>query len=222
MDILIVFALFHMARIAGAAPLPEVCADMCALVDGAQFQALVRRSRTLTEKILLAIPDAYRSSIHDETLKLNSSENVRLGTMASNINFPTAPVIKITSEKVPLESSLILMHEGLQQHQGLLSSISPHLENKQRATDLMNTVRDLAVQISKMLQGLQTDYVLQTTPSPVALRLHGDFEVQVAAHLTLVQLQSLGQDVHRFLRGLDNSQPSQQEETDSDLLTNLK
>ncbi|XP_061613351.1 colony stimulating factor 3 (granulocyte) a isoform X1 [Phyllopteryx taeniolatus] len=220
MRVLIVFALplFYMARIAGAAPLPEVCADMCALVEGAQFQVLVRRSRSLTEKILLAIPDAHRSSIYAETLKLNSPENAKLDTMASNINFPAAPVFKIASEKVSLESSLKHVHEGLQLHQALLSLVSSRLE-AQRVTDLMNTVRDLAIQISKMLRALQTDYVAQTTPSPVTLYLHGDFEVQVAAHLTLVQLQSLGQDTHRFLRGLDTSH---EPETDSDLLTQLK
>ncbi|XP_051925260.1 uncharacterized protein LOC127603202 [Hippocampus zosterae] len=207
-----------MARVAGAAPLPEVCADMCALVEGAQFQALVRRSRSLTEKILLAIPEAHKSSIHAETLKLNSSENAKLGTMATNINFPAAPVLKIASEKVPLESSLIHMHKGLQLHLALLSTISPLLEKSQRVTDLMNTVRDLAVQISKMLRAVQTEYEPQTTPSPVTLHLHGDFEVQVAAHLTLVQLQSLGQDIHRLLRGLD---ASHEEETDSDLLMGL-
>ncbi|XP_077359541.1 uncharacterized protein LOC144005311 isoform X2 [Festucalex cinctus] len=208
-----------MARIAGAAPLPEVCADMCALVDEAEFQALVRRSRSLTGKIMQAIPDVYKSSVHIETLELNSSENGNLDRVASNINFPDAPVLKIASEKVPLESRLLDTHKGLQLHQALLSAISPELENTQRVTDLMHTVRDVAIQIGKMLQALQTDFVLQTTPSPVSLRLPGDFEVQVAAHLTLVQLQSLSQDIHRFLRGLDTSH---EEETDNDLLTTLK
>ncbi|XP_077407113.1 uncharacterized protein LOC144038456 [Vanacampus margaritifer] len=208
-----------MARIAGAAPLPEVCADMCALVDEAQFQALVRRSRSLNAKILQSIPEVYKSIIHIETLKLNSSENANLDIVASNINFPDAPVLKIASEKVPLESSLINTHKGLQLHQALLSAVSPELQNTQRVTDLMHTVRDLAIQIGKMLRALQTDYVMQTTPSPVTLHLPGGFEVQVAAHLTLVQLQSLSQDIHRFLRGLDTSHV---EETDSDRLTTLK
>lgn len=47
-------------------------------------------------------------------------------------------------------SSLIHIYEGLQLHQALLSTISPLLEKTQRVTDLMNTVRDLAVQISKV------------------------------------------------------------------------
>ncbi|XP_061666779.1 uncharacterized protein LOC133495821 [Syngnathoides biaculeatus] len=208
-----------MARIAGAAPLPEVCADVCALVEGAQFQVLVRRSRSLTEKILLAIPDAHGSSVHTETLKLNSSENAKLGTMALRINFPAAPVVKIASEKVLVASSLKHIHDGLQLHRDLLSTVSPRVETD-KLTDLANTVRDLAMQIGKMLRALQADYVAQATPtSPVNLYLHGDFEVQVAAHLTLLQLQSLGQDIHRFLRGLDTSR---EEETDVDLPTELK
>lgn len=47
--------------------------------------------------------------------------------------------------------------------------------------------------------------VAQPTSTPVTLRLTGEYEVQVAVHLTLVQLQSFGQDVARCLRSLDQS-----------------
>lgn len=66
--------------------------------------------------------------------------------------------------------------------------------------------------ISQMLKMLQTETVAQPTPTPVALRLPGEYEVQVAAHLTLVQLQSFGQDMVRHLRSIDQSN---EEETES-------
>lgn len=54
----------------------------------------------------------------------------------------------------------------------------------------------------KMVLG---EAVVQPTPTPVTLSLPGDYEIQVAAHLTLVQLQSFGQDVVHCLRSLDQS-----------------
>lgn len=42
------------------------------------------------------------------------------------------------------------MHEGLLLHRGLLSSVSPRLEVKDKVTDLMADIRDLAVQIMKV------------------------------------------------------------------------
>lgn len=57
------------------------------------------------------------------------------------------------------------------------------------------------LQMLKMVLG----EAVQPTSTPVTLRLTGEYEVQVAAHLTLVQLQSFGQDVMRSLRSLDQS-----------------
>lgn len=56
-----------------------------------------------------------------------------------------------------------------------------------------------------MLKMIQGETVAQPTPTPVTLKLPGDYEVQVAAHLTLVQLRDFGQDMVRCLRILDQS-----------------
>nr|XP_020461810.1 uncharacterized protein LOC109963549 isoform X2 [Monopterus albus]XP_020461811.1 uncharacterized protein LOC109963549 isoform X2 [Monopterus albus] len=196
-----------MASYSRSAPLPE----KSALVADPQFQEIVQRSRSLIQKILLSIPDTHKSCIHTETLRLDSSENGNLVIMASNIGIPSAPVIKAVSESFTLEASLSQMSEGLQVHQALLSAVSPRLENKDRVTELMADIRDLTIQINKMLKMVQTETVAQPTPTPRALRLPGEYEVQVAAHLTLVQLQSFGQDMVHCLRGLDQSN----EETES-------
>lgn len=56
--------------------------------------------------------------------------------------------------------------------------------------------------------------VVQPTPTPMALRLTGEYEVQVTAHLTLLQLQYFGQDMVRCLRSLDLNNDND-DETDS-------
>lgn len=63
----------------------------------------------------------------------------------------------------------------------------------------------------QMLNMVQKEVVAQSTPTPVALRLLGDYEVQVAAHLTLVQLQAFGQDAVRCLRSMDQNNEEEQD-----------
>ncbi|KAJ4940079.1 hypothetical protein JOQ06_026389 [Pogonophryne albipinna] len=191
-----------MATLARSAPLQP---EMGALVEGTQFQEIVLRSRSLIEKILLSISDTHKECIHIESLKLNSSENANFVTMASTIGIPAAPVLKVVSENFSLETGLRRMSEGLQLHRALLRSVSPRLEQKDRVIGLQADIRDLVVQINKMLKMAQAEAVVQPSPTPVALRLPGEYEVQVAAHLTLVQLQAFGQDTTRCLRGLDRS-----------------
>uniref|UniRef100_A0A3P8S5X2 Colony stimulating factor 3 (granulocyte) a n=1 Tax=Amphiprion percula TaxID=161767 RepID=A0A3P8S5X2_AMPPE len=197
-----------MATFARSAPLPK----NGALVEDPQFQEIVERSRSLTQKILLSIPDTHKSCIHTETLQLNSSENGKLETMASTIGIPSASVLRVVSENSTLEDSLTGMYEGLQLHQALLSAVSSRLGNKDKVIELMADIRDLAIQINKMLKMAQAEPVVQPSPTPVALRLPANYEVQVATHLTLVQLQAFGQDMIRCLRPLDRSN---EEETES-------
>lgn len=198
-----------MATFARSAPLPK----NGALVEDPQFQDIVEKSRSLTKKILQSIPDTHKSCIHTETLKLNSSENGQFDTMASTIGIPAAPVLRVVSENSTLADSLTGMYEGLQLHQALLSAVSSsQLGNKDKVIELMADVRDLAIQINKMLKMAQAEAVEQPSPTPVALRLPGNYEVQVATHLTLVRLQAFGQDMIRCLRPLDRSN---EEDTES-------
>ncbi|XP_041819168.1 colony stimulating factor 3 (granulocyte) a [Chelmon rostratus] len=196
-----------MATFARSAPLP----GRSALVEDPQSQEMVQRSRSLAEKILLAIPDAHKSCIRSEALQLSSSENAKLVLMAATIGIPSAPVLRAVSENFTLETCLRRMSEGVQLHRALLTSVSPRLESKDKVTELLADIRDLGIQINKILKMVQGEAVLPPTPTPVALSLPGDYEVQVAAHLTLVQLQSFGQDMIRCLRSLDLSN----EETES-------
>lgn len=186
-----------MASFARSAPL----SDGSALVADPE---IVQRSRSLIQKILLSIPDAHESCIGTEALMLNSSENEKFGVMASNIGIPSAPILKTLSESFPLETGLKHMSEGLQLHRALLSSISS-LGDNEKVTGLKSDIKDLANQINKMLNRITAETTALPSPTPVALRLEGEYEVKLAAHLTLVQLQSFVQDVDRLLRSLDQS-----------------
>ena len=62
-----------------------------------------------------------------------------------------------------------------------------------------------------MLKIVQGESAVQPTQPTVTLNLPGRYEIQVAAHLTLVQLQSFGQDVVRCLRSLDQSNEEEAE-----------
>ncbi|KAM8728960.1 colony stimulating factor 3 (granulocyte) a isoform 1-T1 [Acanthopagrus schlegelii] len=198
----------YMATLGRGAPLP----GRGALVEDPQSQEMVKMSRDLIEKILQAIPDTHTSCIHSQALQLNSTENAKLAMIAKTIGMPSAPVLKAVSESYTLETCLKHMSEGLQLHRALLSSVTPRLENKDKVISLQADIRDLVIQVNKLLKKVQAEAVVQPSPTPVALSLPGDYEIQVAAHLTLVQLQAFGQDVVRCLRSLDQSN---EEETES-------
>ncbi|KAF3704568.1 hypothetical protein EXN66_Car020257 [Channa argus] len=208
----------YMASLASGAPLPEEIA----LVGDPKFQDLVQKSRSITKKILDSIHDTHKSCISTQTLRLDSPETSKLAVMASNIGISSAPVLKVVSEEFTLETSLTRMSEGLQLHRALLNFVSPHLPNIHKVTELVADIRDLTLKIDKsiyplcfasqMLKIAQTEAYVQPTPISVALRLPGEYEVQVAAHLMLVQLQTFGQDMIRCLRDLDKSND---EETES-------
>lgn len=50
-----------------------------------------------------------------------------------------------------------------------------------------------------------TGEAVQASQPTVTLNLSGEYEVQVATHLTLVQLQAFGWDVVHYLKVIDQS-----------------
>ncbi|TWW81451.1 colony stimulating factor 3 (granulocyte) a [Takifugu flavidus] len=198
MNILIVLVIPYMAMLGCGAPVP----GSSALVEDPQTQELVQTSRLLLQKVLMAIPETHRSSVQSESLKLNSSENTKLVIMASTIGIPPAPVLKALSENFTMGTCLRRISEGLQLHRTLLAVIADHLKNKDRMLALQADIRDLNIQINKMLKMVGEETVV---PPAVTLNLPADYEVQVAAHLTLQQLQTFGRDVDRHLKSLDKT-----------------
>lgn len=200
----------YMATVTHSAPL----AGVSGLGDDQQFQDLVQRSHILIQKILLSIPDVHKSCIHIESLQLNSSENTKLVIMASNIGIPPAPILRVVSENCTLESNLTQMTEGLLLHRELLTAVLPKLGKKDKVSELSYDIRDFLLQIRKMLKLVQKSGAptVQPMSKPVTLRLPGEYEIQVAAHLTLVQLEAFAQDVVDCLK---NMKQSDEEELDS-------
>ncbi|XP_019901970.2 colony stimulating factor 3 (granulocyte) a isoform X2 [Esox lucius] len=192
-----------MARVGYSAPLMEYSGETGQLVEDPEFHIFVENSQNLIKKVLEAIPGTHKSCIHSETLILNSTtENRKLQYMATNLGIPSAPTLKALAEDFTLETCLRHMSEGLQLHQDLLKAVQPRLANTENLTALMTDIRDLGIQINKMLRAVQAEVTLQPTVTSLASRLTGDYQVQVAAHLTLVQLQSFGQDIVRSLRNI--------------------
>uniref|UniRef100_A0A8C7YNG8 Uncharacterized protein n=1 Tax=Oryzias sinensis TaxID=183150 RepID=A0A8C7YNG8_9TELE len=196
-----VFA-FSMATTTRGAPIPE----KSALVANPQFQEILKDSSSLTHKILQSIPGAHRSCVNVETLRLNSSENHKLVTLASTIGIPSAPALSALSDNFTLNTMLRHMLEGLQLHKDLLNHVLPRLEVKDMVIDLTHDLNDLSVQVLKMLKLSQREGVSKPNPTlGLALDLRGSYEVQVAIHLILVQLQGFEQDMDRCLRSLEQN-----------------
>lgn len=202
----------YMATFVHSAPLskPQLTGVTSLPVENHEFYEHAHRSKILVHKLLLSIPTIHKSCIYTETLKFNSSELVKLHYMAINIGIPSAPVLTTLSDNSSLETSLRRMFEGMQLHQGLLKAVEPRLDNKGVLTELLADVNDLLLQIGKMLRTIQVEPPAQA-PTDLALSLPGEFDVQVAIHLTLLQLQGFGQDMERNLRQID---PEVEEVTD--------
>lgn len=122
-------------------------------------------------------------------------------------------------------TSLPQISKGLQLHEDLLSIIVNHLEQKQQLSDLKIDITNLKKQIIRVgacvcvrSQFFISDSKVNACISPLVplqmlkvaggqveelpkptLNLPGNYEVQVAAHLTLQQLQNFLQDVDQCL-----------------------
>uniref|UniRef100_A0A8C7GKV9 Granulocyte colony-stimulating factor n=1 Tax=Oncorhynchus kisutch TaxID=8019 RepID=A0A8C7GKV9_ONCKI len=197
-----VFAILcNMASYGQSAPILEYSGEAGQLVDDPEFNLSVENSKSLIKKVLDAIPETHTSCIHSETLILNSSsENRKLQYLAINLGIPSAPTLKALTDNFTLETCLRRMSEGLQVHQDLLRAVVQRLANTERITALLTDIRDLRVQINRVR--LPSPVAVLPTATSLASRLTGDYEVQVATHLTLVQLQSFGQDIVRSLRNI--------------------
>lgn len=66
------------------------------------------------------------------------------------------------------------------------------------------------VLVLQLLKVVKAEAV-QASPAAVTLNLSGEYEIQVATHLTLVQLQTFGWDVKRCLRTVDQSSEEETE-----------
>lgn len=76
--------------------------------------------------------------------------------------------------------------------------------------------------VLQMLKLSQKEGVSKPTPTGLTLDLRGSYEVQVAIHLILVQLQAFEQDMDRCLRSLEQNPPPEEAEYWSENLSPVR
>ncbi|KAK0140912.1 hypothetical protein N1851_022088 [Merluccius polli] len=169
-----------------------------------QFKLAADRCRTLVVKILGDIPVVHHT-VHTAGLTLQpSSQMPMLQMMASSLGISTPSALMPLSAHFTLENSLSRMSAGIQLHQDLLQALAPHLVG---LDDLRADLRDLHTQITKM-QALGGGSSAEPYQSPdLAAHLHGDYEIQVANHLTLTQLRAFCHDIVRSMRNISTYRP---------------
>ncbi|XP_051729745.1 colony stimulating factor 3 (granulocyte) b [Ctenopharyngodon idella] len=155
----------------------------------------VESAMSLAQKILRDIPGAHEACVTTMGLTL-SSEAKDLEYLLSDIGIPAPPVLK--SEELTMEMSLSRIVKGLELHHKLLQEIGAVLSSTEELKLLLADVRDLSAQLHEMQRLAQ----IPSTESQKAftLQLNSDYQVRVAAHLSLKQLRSFTQDVFRSLR----------------------
>ncbi|XP_031162795.1 uncharacterized protein LOC116055135 [Sander lucioperca] len=163
------------------------------------FTEAAERAKTLVEKILKDIPAAHAAVITTEGLTLDpSAQTTNLQMMMTSLGIPPAPVLKPPSESFTLDVWVSSMSAGGRLYQGLLGVLSDRLSG---LSNLHADLRDLLTHIAKMKEAAQLgDAADQNQSLDLASRLPGNYEVQVAAHLTLTQLRSFCHDLMRSLR----------------------
>ncbi|CAL8272612.1 unnamed protein product [Lota lota] len=136
-----------------------------------------------------------------------SSQGLMLQRMVSSLGISTPPALMPLSAHFTLENSLNRMSVGIKLHQDLLGALATQLVG---LDDLRADLRDLLTQITKM-QELGRWSSDESYQSPdLAARLHGDYELQVANHLTLTQLRAFCQDIVRSMRNISTYRPREQ------------
>ncbi|XP_029283513.1 granulocyte colony-stimulating factor-like isoform X2 [Cottoperca gobio] len=205
----IVYALLHcflFADLIHSAPISSPSDLLAALREGALREA-AERVKALVEKILRDVPAVHAATVTAEGLTLDpSTSTTNLQMMVASLGIPPAPVLKPPSEHFSLDVCVSRMSAGSQLYQGMLGVLSDRLSG---LSDLRADLRDLHTHIHKMKEAAQlgAGEADQNQSLELASRLHGHYEVQVAAHLVLTQLRSFCHDLIRSLRAVATYKP---------------
>ncbi|KAM8845213.1 colony stimulating factor 3 (granulocyte) b isoform 2-T2 [Spinachia spinachia] len=161
----------------------------------------VERAKTLVDKILRDVSIVHTATVKMEGLTLDSGHPTNLQTMVTSLGIPPAPVLKPLSEHFTLEVCVGRMSLGSRLYQRLLGVLSDRVSG---LSDLQADLRDLQTHVGKMrevaqLRDLQLD---ENQNLDLASRLHGNYQVQIATHLTLTHLRSFCHDLIRSLRAV--------------------
>ncbi|XP_031694907.1 uncharacterized protein LOC116377410 [Anarrhichthys ocellatus] len=196
-----IVALLHCFLLADFIQLAPVSpSNPSALIEAAE------RAKMLVEKILRDVPAVHAATVTIEGLTLDSAHTANLQMMVTSLGIPSAPVLKPLSESFTLDVCVSRMSAGSRLYQMILEVLSGRLSG---LSDLQADLRDLQTHITKMKEAFQLSVVEadQNQNLDLASRLHGNYGVQVAAHLTLTQLRSFCHDLTRSLRAVATYRP---------------
>ncbi|XP_029944886.1 uncharacterized protein LOC115386623 [Salarias fasciatus] len=168
------------------------------------FREAAERAKLLLEKILRDVATVHTATVTAEGLTLDSSQTSGLHMMSLSLGIPPAPVLKPLSQRFTLDMLVSRMLAGCRQYQGLLGVLSDKLSG---LTELNADLGELLTHIATMREAAELTETDETASSDLASRLHGDYEVQVTAHMTLVQLRSFCHDLMRSLRTVAPQRP---------------
>ncbi|XP_060946796.1 uncharacterized protein LOC133023752 [Limanda limanda] len=167
-----------------------------------ELREAAERAKALVEKILRDLPPAHAATVSTEGLTLDPSpQTPNLQMMVTSLGIPPAPVLKPLSDRFTKDMCVSRMSVGCRLYQGLLGVLSDRLGG---LTNLRADLSDLLTHINKMKEAapLGAEGPEQTWGRDLASRLTGNYEVQVAAHVTLTQLRSFCHDLIRSLRAI--------------------
>ncbi|XP_059204100.1 granulocyte colony-stimulating factor-like [Centropristis striata] len=190
---------FLLADLTHSAPVSSSLEPPVALREAAE------RAKTLVEKIVRDIPAVHAAAVTTEGLTLDSAaQSTNLQLMVTSLGIPAAPVLKPPSEHFTLDVCVRRMLAGGRLYQGLLGVLSERVSG---LSNLQADLRDLLTHVAKMKEAAPSGGEEAEPSLDLASRLHGDYEVQVAAHLTLMQLKSFCHDLIRSLRAVAAYRP---------------
>uniref|UniRef100_A0A3B4GIZ6 Uncharacterized LOC102201030 n=1 Tax=Pundamilia nyererei TaxID=303518 RepID=A0A3B4GIZ6_9CICH len=169
------------------------------------FKEAVERVMRLVEKIRKDVRSVHGSIINIDGFTLDpSSQTGELEMKRINLGIPDPPVLKELSEQFTADMCVSRMLAAGRLYQGLLVDLSRRLGGLEA---LSAELRDLVTHINQMKDAAQlSSDSLDQSSLDLTLNLHGNYDVQVAAHLTLCQLLEFCHDLIRSLRNMAETQ----------------
>ncbi|KAK7134424.1 hypothetical protein R3I93_017743 [Phoxinus phoxinus] len=187
--------LFTLVGIVGSAPVSQKLDIM--------DKETIEQAHSLISKILEDIPTVHTAWINSKSLTLGDNSNRLHLQFLKTRMIPSAPVLQNISSNFSLETCFAHIVKGLQLHLNLLKEISKStmLNQTVKVTELQVEIRDLLFLIKKLQEQAGFDQSQQASDKhhDLAKHLTTEYITQVAAHLTLQQLQDFSSDVLRSI-----------------------
>ncbi|XP_059388970.1 uncharacterized protein LOC132122608 [Carassius carassius] len=171
----------------------------------------IEQAHSLINKILQDIPTTHAVWINNTSLTLGDSKTrLELEFLKKDMHIPYAPVLQIVSNKFSMETCLANITKGLQLHMNLLKEVSKttKLPQTERVIDLQAQIQELLDLIEELQNQAGFDTSTQATDEQshdLVSRLTNKYLAQVAAHLTLQQLQDFSCDILCSIRSMTSS-----------------